>query len=222
MDNKEKKLTLNEIGLNYNSDKSSSYHNYLNLYDKFFNSYRDKNINILEIGILNGESLKIFQEYFNFANIIGIDINDKSHIKYDRVTTIKGDQSDKNLLNNFKDDFFDIILDDGSHKMSHQQISFGLLFKKLKSNGIYVIEDLHTSYNEYRENIIYGDSLFGLETDNRTIDFLNGLASNNEINKFLTSDEYKYLKENIKSIEISETHRKNSNEFSITSIIIKK
>ena len=40
---------------------------------------------------------------------------------------------------------FDIIIDDGSHKMNHQQISFDVLFPHLKSGGIYVIEDLHTS-----------------------------------------------------------------------------
>lgn len=218
----EDKLTLNQLGLNSNSDKSSNWHNYLDLYDKHFTPYRDSKINILEIGVLFGDSLKILHEYFNNAIIYGLDIMDKSEFERERVKIIKGDQSDKDLLSNFDEDFFSIIIDDGSHKMVHQQISFGLLFKTLKSGGIYVIEDLHTSYNEYRENIIYGESLFGLNKTNSTIDFLNGITNNKKINNYLSEDEYRYLCENIDSIEIKETSRKNDNEFSITSIIKKK
>ena len=169
--------TLNEIGLKNNSDKSSNYHCYLDLYDKYFSKYRGENINFLEIGILFGDSLKIFDEYFINSNIVGIDIEDKSHMEKENIKIIKGDQSDRTLLNNFEDEYFDIILDDGSHKMEHQQVSFGVLFKKLKSGGIYVIEDLHTSLDSYRENIKYGPKLFGIENGNRTIDFLNGLTT---------------------------------------------
>jgi hypothetical protein len=148
-----KKLNLDQIGLKYKSDKSSRYHCYLELYDKYFSENRNKSINLLEIGILFGDSLIIFNEYFENAKITAIDIEDKSHLKKENIDIIQGEQSNKELLNKFKDDYFDIILDDGSHKMYHQQISFGVLFRKLKSKGIYVIEDLHTSLDEYRENI---------------------------------------------------------------------
>jgi ubiquinone/menaquinone biosynthesis C-methylase UbiE len=215
-------LTLNEIGLKNKSDKSSEYHDYLNLYDKYFYAHRNKNINFLEIGILFGDSLKIFDEYFVNANITAIDIEDKSHLSKSNIEIIKGDQSDRNLLNGFEDNKFDIILDDGSHNMVHQQISLGALFKKLKSGGLYVVEDLHTSYHEYRENIMYNNRLFGLTNDNSTVDFLNGITNKINKNKYLTTEEYEYLCENIESIEIFETSRKNNNEFSITSIIKKK
>lgn len=222
MNNQERELALNEIGVKYNSDKSSEYHNYLDLYDKHFSSFRNENINVLEIGILFGGSLDIFYEYFPKASIYAIDIQDKTHLKKDRVNIFVGDQSDKSLSENFADDFFQVILDDGSHKMEHQQKSFGYLFKKLKSGGIYIIEDLHTSYEEYRENIMYNNELFGLTKDNSTIEFLNGLTDNIEKNKYLTDDDYHYLKDNIESIEIIETSRKSDNEFSVTSIIRKK
>jgi hypothetical protein len=215
-------LTLNEIGLKNKSDKSSEYHNYLKLYDKYFSIYRNKNINFLEIGILFGDSLKIFDEYFINGNITAIDIEDKSYLSKSNIQIIKGDQSDINLLNRFEDNKYDIILDDGSHNMSHQQISLGVLFKKLKSGGLYIIEDLHTSCYEYRENIMYNNKLFGLTNDNSTIDFLNGIKNKTDKNKYLTTKEYEYLCENIESIEIFETSRKNNNEFSITSIIKKK
>jgi len=216
------KLTLNQLGLNSNSDKSSNWHNYLDLYDKHFTPYIDSKINILEIGVLFGDSLKILHEYFENAFIYGLDIIDKSDLKKERINIIQGDQSDRVLLSKFKNDFFSIIIDDGSHKMAHQQISFGALFKTLKSGGIYVIEDLHTSYNEYRENIMYGEELFGLNKNNSTVDFLNDIINNKKINNYLTEEEYRYLCENIESIEIVETSRKNDNEFSITSIINKK
>ena len=106
--------------------------------------------------------------------------------------------------------------------MEHQQVSFGALFKKLKSGGAYIIEDLHTSFDNYLENISHGPNLFGIEPDNRTTDFLNGLISGNGDNKYLTEEEYQYLSENIQSISIKETSRKSDGEFSVTSIIIKK
>jgi hypothetical protein len=214
--------SLNDIGLEYNSDKSSIYHCYLNLYDKYFSKYRNQDINLLEIGVLFGDSLFIFDEYFKNVEITAIDIEDKSNLKKENINIIQGDQSDRNLLNKFKDYYFDIILDDGSHKMSHQQISIGVLFKKLKKGGIYIIEDLHTSFDTYRENIIYDNNLFGIEKDNRTIDFLNGIKNKKNNNKYLNDIEYSYLVNNIESIEIFETNRKNDNEFSITSIIKKK
>lgn len=217
-----RELTLNEIGLKYNSDKSSIYHCYLSLYDEFFSKYRNEDINLLEIGILFGDSLKIFNEYFKDAKITAVDIEDKSHLKQENINILQGDQSNRELLNNFSDNYFDIILDDGSHKMSHQQISIGVLFKKLKSGGIYIIEDLHTSFDEYRENIAYGNKLFEIEENNRTTDFINGFKNNKKNNSYLSEDEYSYLSNNIESVEVFETSRKSENEFSITSIIKKK
>jgi len=218
----EKKLTLNEIGLKYNSDKSSSYHCYLEEYDNFFSKYRNKNISFLEIGILDGDSINIFNEFFEDANIVAIDIDDKSHLKKNNINIIQGDQSDRDFLDKFNNEYFDIIIDDGSHKMSHQQISIGVLFKKLKRGGIYIIEDLHTSFDGYIENIKYGNNLFELSDGNRTIDFLNGIKNKNISNIYLQEEEYRYLSENIEYINIIESSRKSENEFSITSIIIKK
>jgi GTPase SAR1 family protein len=79
---------LNEIGLKYNSDKSSIYHCYLDLYDKHFSEYRHKEINFLEIGILFGDSLNIFNEYFKSAKITALDIENKSHLKKDNINIL--------------------------------------------------------------------------------------------------------------------------------------
>ncbi len=41
---------------------------------------------------------------------------------------------------------FDIIVDDGGHTMNQQITSFTHLLSRVRSGGIYVIEDLMTSY----------------------------------------------------------------------------
>lgn len=216
-------MTLDQIGLKYNTDKSSTYHNYLNLYDQYLNSIRYNENNVLEIGILNGDSLNMFTEYFEYSTIVAFDILDKRSLCGNvRNIILTGDQSNREFLNSFNDDQFDVILDDGSHRMEHQQISIGVLFSKLKSGGTYILEDLHTSYETYIETQVHGLSLFGLTNSNSTVEFLNGLRASNGPNSYLTAAEYKYLKNNIKSLEIVETARRADNNFSVTSIIIKK
>ena len=62
----------------------------------------------------------------------------------DRINTYVCDQSNKEQLNKLlKDDIkkkMDIIIDDGSHELSHQLISFEVLTPYLKKGGIYIIE----------------------------------------------------------------------------------
>lgn len=218
-----KEKTLNEIGLLYNSDKVSEHHNYLDLYDKYFKKTRFDSNEILEIGVLNGDSVKMLRDYFENSIITGVDIEDKRHLISDRIKILQGDQSNRTFLNSFDDDFYDIIIDDGSHKMEHQQLSFGVLFKKLKKGGIYVIEDLHTSLPEYFETVRYGKSLFGLNEDcsNSTINFLNSIKTNNPTSAYLTEDELKYISNNTNSVEVFVTNNKHNDKQSITSIIIK-
>ena len=63
--------------------------------------------------------------------------------------------------NNFQ--YFDLIIDDGSHNLSDILISFNYLFKHLKSGGIYVIEDFkfpnYYNYNKDIEDILVDDLL---------------------------------------------------------------
>ena len=90
------------------------------LYEIFLNKYQNSNIKILEIGVFNGDSLKIWREYFTNAIICGFDIDDKK-ISIPGVDILIGDQTDpiflSSLLNKYKN--FDIIIDDGSHVSKH-------------------------------------------------------------------------------------------------------
>ena len=64
---------LDELALKYGTDKGSQYHNYCNKYDKILFPLREKFTNILEIGVANGSSVRMWEEYFPNATIHGVD-----------------------------------------------------------------------------------------------------------------------------------------------------
>lgn len=142
--------SLDSIGLKTGTDKSSIFHNYTAVYDEEFATLRNQPIKFLEIGINRAYSVKMWEEYFPKAELHFIDITDgaieyfseRSHYHY-------LDQGDKAALAAFIQETggsFDLIIDDGGHTMKQQITSFKALFPALKPGGIYVIEDLHTSY----------------------------------------------------------------------------
>ena len=134
------------------NDSNKLYHDYESVYEPYFKNLRNKNdLKMLEIGIFRGGSAKTFRDYFTKGQIYCIDINPDSVNtlqNQERIHPFKVDQGDRKQLNELmkKIGKVDIILDDGSHCMDHMQISFGFLFKFLKKGGIYIIEDVHTSY----------------------------------------------------------------------------
>lgn len=146
--------SLDELAIQFGTDKSTIGHGYAPIYDKYFKELRYKNINILEIGFYKGSSARMLEAYFPNANLYFIDIDQNALDTFgkglsNRCHLYKIDQSNKDQLTNFIKGLnieFDIIIDDGSHIMHHQIQSFESLYPYLKSNGIYCIEDLQTSY----------------------------------------------------------------------------
>ncbi|MDD2850977.1 MAG: hypothetical protein PHY09_03640 [Desulfuromonadaceae bacterium] len=149
---------LDDIFCSYGTDKSSKVHNFSDVYHVALNPGRHEVKAVLEIGIFGstpdnaGASLKSWAEYFPNAVIYGVDLFNYSFLNTDRIKTIVADQG---LIPGNLDHIIeeiggeiDLIIDDGSHMMHHQQTSFGYLFKYLKSGGYYIIEDLQTSYHE--------------------------------------------------------------------------
>jgi glycosyltransferase involved in cell wall biosynthesis len=138
------------------------WHHYLEIYDRFFQAYREKpNLRILEIGVQNGGSLQLWRKYFGAgAKIFGIDIDPRCSAFSNDSTVIRiGDQADTRFLQSVLDEMggVDIVIDDGSHVASHQEKTFRYLFPRLEMGGIYLCEDLHTSYwpsfeGGYRKN----------------------------------------------------------------------
>lgn len=140
-------MTLDELSIKNSTDKSSLFHNYSVKYDRILCEYRNTYEKVLEIGIHNGGSLKMWKEYFSIATIFGLDILDKKSFEDDRIKILQGDQSDLSTLNKLSNfGPYDLIVDDGSHYYEHQIISFENLFSSLKPGGFYIIEDVCTSY----------------------------------------------------------------------------
>jgi SAM-dependent methyltransferase len=122
-------------------------------YEKHIGPIRFTPLVFLEIGIERGKSLRMWEEYFPSARISAIDINEKC-LRYqsERSRVFIGDQADRDFLLQVVDasgGHFDVIIDDGGHYVDQQLTSFRVLFPVLRPGGIYVIEDLETSYQEW-------------------------------------------------------------------------
>lgn len=120
---------------------------YLDFYQRYFSNLNPTTL--LEIGVLEGDSLRIWKEIFPNTQVVGIDTNPEVK-KYKDLDIFIGDQRDIKFL-----DFViasighpDIIIDDGGHTRTCQTQSLIHLFPLLKSKGLYIIEDLETSYLE--------------------------------------------------------------------------
>jgi len=129
------------------TDKNTC-HSYIeNFYEKVFEPYKESKIDLLEIGIETGGSLKLWKEYFlNSKSIIGIDISDgkidQRYRNIDGVTINIGDAYDEKFSKKFEQ--FDIIIDDGPHTLESQLKSVELYLPKLKEDGLFIIEDIQS------------------------------------------------------------------------------
>lgn len=123
---------------------------YLAIYEKHFQRFRDRQPVVLEIGTYQGGSLQLWRNYFGLGTkIIGVDINPRCAEFADPNTQIFiGDQSDRAFLRKLRQQIppVDILIDDGGHRMEQQMVTFEELFPHVKPEGIYLCEDLHTSY----------------------------------------------------------------------------
>jgi hypothetical protein len=138
---------LRRLAQIYGSNKWGG-HWYCQHYERHFAPLRKKDITLLEVGIGNGSSLRMWRKYFSRGRIYGLDILDKSAHNEKRIRTFQGDQSDETFLRLVIKEIAtpDIIIDDGSHLNKHVLKTFEVLFPLLADRGIYVIEDTLTSY----------------------------------------------------------------------------
>lgn len=201
-------MTLSELGKKYNTDKY-----YLHNFCDFYERNLKKDIKILwEIGILDGASLRMWSEYYPNAKITGFDIDDKSQLDFEsKVETVILDQSDIYQLTDLsKTKDVDIIIDDGSHIIRHQIMTFEVLFDSLKSGGQYVIEDLHTSTGLW--------STYGFENNKGTLQYLNDIITYNFPKNYPGQIRTDKVVENIANINIF-TNMGTDKGRSITAII---
>lgn len=123
---------------------------YFEIYERHFAQFRNLPISLLEFGVLHGGSLQMWKHYFGpQAKIYGADINPRcAELAEEQITILLADQESRESLQNICKTLppFDIIIDDGGHTMLQQTTTFEEIWGQLKIGGVYLIEDMHTSY----------------------------------------------------------------------------
>ena len=215
--------SLDYLFYEYGSDKANIFklnqqpgHGYSIYYENKLETYKNKNLNILEIGSYAGASAAAFTKYLpkskvycfdvnisNFKykseniNVYGIDINNQKKV----VKTLNKIFLEQNFSK------FDLVIDDGSHNLSDILVSLKFFFKYVKNKGLYIIEDYkHPNYYKYNRNI-----------DHLLVDQIL-LNLNNK--KFFSSNIFNddEQKELISSIQTIETFKGNLNDSDISFI----
>lgn len=161
---------LTDLGKKYNTDKTTG-HNYTDFYDCLFNLNKDRIENLAEIGILKGNSIKMWRDYFKNSKIYGFDndlkcaeIIDKIENAEFRYTDQNSKESLKMSLNNIPLNSLDIIIDDGGHFSSQQRNTLEVFWPYLKQGGVYIVEDIHTNIKHWFPTPIYNNVYYHNET----------------------------------------------------------
>lgn len=218
---------LTEIGMKLGTDKAE-YHQFTEVYDDYFGKIMQKieQPRVLEVGILDGSSLKMYDEFFRGkAKIIGVDVAEKSNLfpYSDAILTVRGDILNPDTVDKLRKanagKLFDIIIDDGGHMMEQQQKTLVNLWPLLKEGGLFIIEDLHTSgYEDYNP-----------DRTTSTLSILKGMGEDNPqflASAYVSADKLKELYDEMESCVVAEIPfeqvRTQQPRVSITSMIIKK
>ena len=152
-------MHLDKLAIKHRADKSSLYHNFAEKYDRLLSGLTSSVTSVLEIGVAQGQSLRMWADYFPNAVIHGADIEPSfkscesysNRIKFHVVD--QGNEAQLKTLGQFAP--FDLIVDDGNHWWREQIVSFDALFPMVRKGGIYIVEDTCTSYwEEYKNNPI--------------------------------------------------------------------
>jgi hypothetical protein len=135
-------MTLKEIQLknNYSTDKEST-HRYLEVYDKLFAPFQNKEINLLEVGVATGGSLKLWEDYFSKAFIWGVDMIDEIIYTYSERVIFWQDDFLK-TQGCYAPESINIAIDDGSHFVKDQIAFVKLFYPILRKDGMLIIEDV--------------------------------------------------------------------------------
>ena len=208
------KKNLNNLFQHFNSDKGRMFlnqyarfskrnkkllyaHNYGNFYERFLKKFKNKKINILEIGAFKGNATASFFFYFKNSKIYSSDLYpDLFRYKSERITNFKLDNSkEKELANLPKKIKYDIIIEDAGHYLKDQIISVFKLFPKLNKQGFFVVEEL--DFPDTRQDM-------NIEQDKNTLFNILKLILKNKTfhSKYINSKDKKYFLKNIKNIRI--------------------
>jgi len=178
-------MSNNQLEKYFRRNKGKLIHkwiHYFDIYDSHFSKFRKKNITVLEFGVFQGGSLQMWKKYFGKrARIIGVDINpDCKKLEEKGVEIYIGDQENRKFLKKLmkKIGEVDVVIEDGGHTMRQQINTFEEVYPHVKEGGVFLIEDLHTSYwREYGGGYKKKDTF--IEYSKSVIDDINAWHSKN-------------------------------------------
>ncbi len=198
-------MSLTELAIHFGTDKWGN-HWYTPQYQRQFEPLRSERFTLLEIGIgghaeerAGGASLRMWKVYFPKAQIVGLDIEDKSWLDRNRIRTCRGSQTDAELLRRIVREAggVRVVIDDGSHTPSDVRATFDILFPLLDHGGFYAIEDTQTSY--WPE---WGGSE-RLDDPSTTMSFVKGLVDGVNYEEYVDEDySPSYTDQNVVAIHV--------------------
>lgn len=145
-----KSTVLDGLGIKRQTDKSSAWgaaHDYLRKYEFFFRPLRREEFTFLELGVFKGASLLTWADYFEKADIVGVDIEESALERAGgRVRVILGDLGRTEFLQTLAGLGPRVIIDDASHWWPDQLRALFVLYPALESGGLYIVEDIQTSF----------------------------------------------------------------------------
>ena len=209
---------LDKLFHHYGSDKANIFkntgdtgHGFSEFYNNHLKHLKKKEIKILEIGSYSGASAAAFVKYFEKSCVYCFDINiSKFVFSSKNIKVYDLDINDESRLKSILErislksgsNFFDIIIDDGSHYLSDILFSLKTFFKYVKKGGIYIIEDFkHPNYYDYNRNI---DHIL----IDQTLKYLEEKKLFNS--NIIINDDQIYLQKNISKIKIYKGNLKDS------------
>jgi hypothetical protein len=145
-------MSLQNIVDNSRTDKNTV-HSYLGLYQNLLIAKKETAKNVLEIGIYDGGSIKLWSDFFTNATVYGLDIMHINNVwegiknKENIILHTSSDAYNEtffidNFLNkNIKCDF---MLDDGPHSLESMKQFIKLYSQIMTDDGILIIEDVQS------------------------------------------------------------------------------
>jgi hypothetical protein len=219
-------VSLSQLAVMFDTDKGPGGHGYTDLYETVLHSFRQRHLlnqmspklRILEIGVKDAGSIRMWQQYFPGAEIVGVDIAMRQEWATQfpagsGVVILQCDQANRTQLQQVvaavssEEEGFDVIIDDGGHTMEQQQVSLGFLFPFLRREGVFLIEDLHTSKKSYFEHH-EANAEQKITTLRALHDFVENDAFATSPDTYFTSEEAAYLKKHVADVSVHQTRRR--------------
>lgn len=167
---------------------------YFEVYHRHFARFRGRSPVVMEIGVSHGGSLQMWKKYFGRgARIVGVDIDTRCQAFAEPgVDVVIGDQADRAFHAELRSRYpqVDILIDDGGHEMTQQIVTFEELFPHVQPRGIFLCEDLHTSYNPRFGGGLRKDGTF-VERAKSLVDGLHGwYGADPEVDRGVRVDDF--------------------------------